>query len=69
LESEYAPIIQTTKKVDLGTKATLIDFIQSNVKNKKLEILGLDRSKLDNLDKSIHLIDENVSGRRRVVVK
>jgi len=64
LESEYSPVIQTTKKVDLGTKASLIDFIQSNVKNKKLEILGLDRSKLDNLDKGIHLIDENVSGKK-----
>lgn len=63
LETIYTPIIQSKKKIDLATKATLQDFIQTNVKNKKLERLGLDRSKLDNIDKGIQLKDENISGK------
>lgn len=61
---EYSPGLWIVKKIDLETKASIEKFIQISIKNKKLEQLGLDKNKLDDIDKPINLKEENISGKK-----
>ncbi len=61
---EYSPGLWIVKKIDLETKASIEKFIQVSIKNKKLEQLGLDKNKLDDIDKPINLKEENISGKK-----
>ncbi len=61
---EYSPGLWVVKKIDLETKASIEKFIQVSIKNKKLEQLGLDKNKLDDIDKPINLKEENISGKK-----
>ena len=54
----------TVKRLDLQTKASIEKFIRVSIKNKKLELLGLDKNKLDDIDQPIHLLEENISGKK-----
>lgn len=64
LSEQYSPAMWTVKRLDLQTKASIEKFIQVSIKNKKLELLGLDKNKLDDIDQPIHLLEENISGKK-----
>lgn len=62
--AEYNAQYLTKGKTDLETKMTLQNFVQNNVKNKRLQQLGINRNALESIDKDINISEENISGKK-----
>lgn len=61
---EYEAKYFTGDKVDLETKMSLKNFVTSNIKNKRLTQLGLDKESLNKLEKDVSIAEENISGKK-----
>ncbi len=60
----YSAKYYTKDKVDLETKQSLQNFVRSNIKNKKLEHLGLDKESLSKLEQDVSISEENITGKK-----
>lgn len=61
---EYEAKYFTGDKVDLETKMALKNFVTTNIKNKRLTQLGLDKESMNKLDKDVSINEENISGKK-----